>query len=176
MPSLVFGLVLLVLGLAGLGVGLWGLNEVRRDSDWIEVTAKVESIEAGPYEYDFQRSGGGSGTATGWRMKILYSYEIDGVRHDGDRYSRYEEFDDYSSSQYELGQKRTEALRKRGTIPAWVDPDDHDSAVLALPELAPAIAVGVAGIIVLGVAGFLLLRFRRISRQAEADDEADALA
>lgn len=157
---LVGAIVLLGLGVAGLGIGGWGLAQIADDRDWVPVDARVVRVEAEPYEYQGRRSGGGTYVDTGTRIKVWYAYEADGRAYSGSRYSRLEPWDDYTRSAEAEARSRLRALAT-GTVQAWVDPDDPASAVLARSERAAPIAVTGVALILISIGVGLLIARRR---------------
>lgn len=164
------GLVLLAVALgatAALLFGGWHLLQARKVASWHRVRAEILHVESAPYRY--HSDGPRPGDRVGTRISLTYRYEIDGESYTSTRYSLAEASDDWEQGREAEAAERLRERQRETHITAYVRPDDPTQAVIAPPEIAPAIALTcVGGVGLLAFAGLALSR-RRQARRASLE-------
>lgn len=154
-----------------LGGGIFGFAFVRP----LWRTAYAQSWPAVPCQILSSRVAESSGSdGSTYRVEIAYTYEVGGIRHQGDRY----EFLGGSSSGYE-GKNRVVARYPEGSLATcYVDPADPSQAVLSR-RVSPWFLMGLLPLLFFGVGVYglvFVLRGRRARPAAASPFGQPAMA
>jgi hypothetical protein len=106
------------------GISYWTWMEAKVQQDYIPVKAKILESRVD----DFLRSRQGSISRKEYEAKVRYTYEIAGTRYESDAIGLIS-----GSSRDPSGARKKIAQYPKGsTVTAYVDPQDHEDALLEL--------------------------------------------
>ena len=162
----VFGGIFLVAGLVVGGFAISNLWQWFDAQDWQSVNAEIISADLNVSHGD---------DSTTYEAVAVYRYQFDGRMYTSERVSFSGGSDNIGSFHQDIYQTISEHQRNKQTMPAWVDPDQPDQAVLirdmrwglfGFMMIFPLVFGGAgAGVIAMGVIGG-----RRAKKEAQLED------
>jgi hypothetical protein len=145
-------LIAIVLLVAGLGTVAWYgpklLREAGATGDWPSVEGAIESSE-------IRSQTRGRGRGTDYVLVLTYSYELEGQRYRGSRWSV---GGDLVSDDRAGAEIHARSYRVGDRVPVYYDPEDPTSAVLAVGGQRKAWATIAFGALLVVAAGIVMMR------------------